>query len=237
MLLHSAGQLVEKNGIISFDITSFENMFTVKSGNDAWDRAQGERNVFCRQMSSGSLKPKQMAVYSYMCARFYEFAYCDYKRSVASFELDKMSLTQRINFLEGTCPTSPISLLAASGEVTGLLFGQCRSDGPAKGKGIRQRYEASVSRIVCILQQFIMDDGSLNVPGLVNSISMYSGGDGFDSLLQLEENCGPAALGKTSVTAEEFVQCWAGVGLVTCAAYDANLVAQAMPESCHILLP
>ena len=218
------------DGTLTFNVTDLE-LFMRSLSNDAeWNSAQAERDLRCRQNAKDSLGPQQLAVYSYLCSQFSLFANCDRLRN-GKYELDELSMKQRTAFLEGVCPASPNAVLVSFG-LTSPLLAEC-DQVVYTGDDVQNRYSSAVARVACLLKDFENSDGSLNVPRLMAPISHKFAGSLAESLLSLWETCGSS--GGHSITAEQFVHCWAGEGLAACASFDANLVALTVPETCAII--
>ncbi|XP_043234662.1 uncharacterized protein LOC122387999 [Amphibalanus amphitrite] len=232
-LAHSRYQVDTVDGNLCFNVTLKESLLLSYSKDASWHDAQENRDVACRLMSSAALKPRQQAVYSYLCARFSLFADCESQRSQTPDDLDDVSLTQRISFLQGNCPMSPNSMLDAFGEITGHTNMECGQR--PNSETLKEQYYDAIKHVSCLLQDFIGDDDHLNFYGLVDALAKKFGGYWSVPLQWLDDSCSPLALNIPEITVNQFIDCWASRGLAYCAFSDANLLALDMPESCAIV--
>ena len=225
------GDFVTVDGVKSYDATVMANRRVLSFGNvDAWKSAQVGRMHKCQQNAPASLKPQQLAVYTYLCLRFSLFVDCDRQQDRRG-ELDQSALERREQFLARGAQMRPNGMLL--GVIAGTTWAECHKK-LNTGEDVAQRYASKVSVLVCLLQDFVDDAGRLETHRLLTTIAQKSGGPLHANLQVLTDACGPSAPGYENATAEEFVKCWIAEGSWVNVEYESNLVASAIPESCTI---
>ena len=122
--------------------------------------------------------------------------------------------------------------------ITGRTLEQCRPRS-FSSKNVLQQYENESARIVCLIQNFVGPDGSIDLQRLKSAIPY--GAPGAEQLQFVLNSCirtqtavGPGSGRVGNPTAEEFVNCWADFGVLNCLRQQANEVAAQYPNSCDI---
>ena len=132
-----------------------------------------------------------------------------------------------------TAPLSPRTLRNSLERITGRTLEGC-SQGLYRSKDIHQLYEAQISRIVCLLANFI--DYSTPIANvnfyMLNKAIQYERRRTYsqhaDQLLRVLQLCDYCD------NPREFVECWANEGVLSCAYQEANQLADQLPASCAI---
>ena len=191
----------------------------------------------CARASPASLTPQRQAIYFYCCMKWSLFADCDQQQG-ANGTLDKDAKLRQARFLSEDCPLSPITLLDAFGLVTNRTWAYC-SMGFYTGDSVTMLYEAAVNRTVCLLQNFVNQSGMVDFQALVDAIEDADIDElsaSTDPLIRLVDECAVEEEGNQTnyrgMTPEEFVNCWAGIGVLSCARHEAAKLASSFPESC-----
>ena len=209
------------------------------SDDKTWHPLEEGLTRSCARASPASLTPQRQAIYIYSCVRWSLYADCDQQQG-ANGTLDEAGKRRRARFLSEDCPLSPITLLDAFGLVTNRTWAAC-SVGFYSGDSVTMLYEAAVNRTVCLLQNFVNQSGMVDFQAFVDAIE-DADTDGIsastDLLIRLVDECAVEEQGNQisyrDMTPEEFVNCWAGVGVLSCAKHEAAKLASSFPESCVI---
>ena len=207
----------------------------------------------CQRHVGGTLTPRQQAVYMYLCVRWALFAECDYQQEVSGGSLDEAGQLRRARFLaHDICPLSPATLLNGLGLISGGRQRSCSQEPRYTGDDGTQLYEAEIKRTVCLLGDYMFDNGSFNFIQMVSQASaninekydaLYRAGKFKDAgterlelhsdrLRKVVNHCADLRTGPSDLSAEEFVRCWARRGVFDCAKTEAQRVAKSAPESC-----
>ena len=231
--LYRRGQ-VESDG---FNITAFEEGLAMFSDDEAWQSLLNELIPSCARACPASLTPQQQAIDIYTCIKWSLFADCDQQQD-NNGTLDDTGKLRRARFLSGDCPLSPNRLLDAFGRVTNRTWADC-SAGLYSGDNNTLLYEAAVNRTACLLQNFVNQSNMVDFQALVNAIEDADTNDfsaSTDLLIRLVEECAVEEQGDEEnyrdMTPEDFVNCWAGLGVLSCAKHEAAQLASSFPEAC-----
>ena len=196
----------------------------------------------CKRRSSAQLTAVQRAVYSYVCIKWNLFSDCDLRQSENS-ALDEAGTLRQARFLAGHCPLSPSMLLDAFGMVTGRTWEECSKD-LYSGDDVSRHYDAQISRVACLLQNFSDVTGNINFVTMIKSLrgpNLKEDPHSMGLLLMVgdctvcdplfpdtDPSCFP------SMATESFVRCWASKGVSSCADMEANRLASAFPQTCTV---
>ena len=200
------------------------------SGDEMWLNKTFKIIDDCETDAAPGLSLRQTAVYAYLCLKWSWFSDCD-SQQAENGSLDAAGALRRANFLCGECPLSPKSLQALLETVAGRTFASCGL-GAAKTGDAQQMYDDSVSKLTCLLQNFQMGD-NVDIFALIGAITdALAGGNVQDvkALMSVVLKC------QEKQKTAGFVKCWAEVGVVDCASYEANQVAGEYPKQCKVAL-
>ena len=147
--------------------------------------------------------------------------------------LDEDGKRRRLRFLSSDCPLSPRMLKNTLERITRRTFEGC-SQGLDRGKDVDQLYEAQISRIFCLLANFIdfsTRNANVNFYMLRKAIQnerrrTYS--RQAIQLLKILKSCDYCD------NPREFVECWANKGVIDCVYAEANEEASVFPNSCSV---
>ena len=171
-----------------------------------------------------------MAVYSSLCITWSWFADCDCQQEEGG-SLDAAGALRRANFICGQCPLSAKSLKDVLESVTNRTFEECNLDTPPNADA-HQLYQIRVNKVTCLLQDF-QNGVNINLSELTDALSdEQSGPNSQDAevLLAVVQEC------QDSKKTEEFIKCWADIGVHSCAFQEANEVAADYPDQCKLSL-
>ena len=194
----------------------------------AWLARTFEIIDHCKANAGAGLSLRQTAVYGYLCLKWCWFADCDSKLE-KNTGLDTKGAQRRADFLCGECPWSPKSLKNVLESVTGRTFDQC-SVGTCAAGSPQAAYDASVDNVLCLLENF-KTGNKLNYSDLDVAISGHLSGANSDeaqALLSVLQQCSHSKFG------EDFIKCWAGIGVQNCVFQEANQVAEMFPGQCKL---
>ncbi|XP_043199477.1 uncharacterized protein LOC122372590 [Amphibalanus amphitrite] len=166
----------------------------------------------------------QLAVSSFLCLRWSWFADCDEQRA-QSDSMDAVGAQRRVDFFFGQCPLSPSTLAAALETVSGRTLEQCSLNSSPTGNAL-QMYADTIQNVICLLDNF-RNGNNLDISALENAIESSNAQNAAD-LLDVVEMC------RGSKKTEDFVNCWADMGVFSCIFQEANQVASAFPSHCKL---
>ena len=182
---------------------------------------------------AGSLTGLPRAIYMYLCVRWSLFAECDHQQAQWAENdgrLDDSGLLRRARFLSGSCPMSPATLLNRLGMFSDARKLKCSKLTRYTGDSASQLYQAEVDKTVCLLGDYMLDNGNLNSEHLIKQADAR--------VRKVVHHCVDYRLGTSYLSAEKFVRCWAGFGVFDCAKTEAQRVAKkSVPESCSYEVP
>ena len=184
----------------------------------------------CEESAKPGLSLRQTAVYAYLCLKWSWFADCDWQQEEMNM-LDAAGALRRANFICSECPLSPKSVKAVLEMITGRTFEECGLDAAPAGDA-QQMYDDSVAKLTCLLQD-LQNGVNVDYSALDSAItSAMSGANAQDAevLKSVVQQC------MDNKKTEDFIKCWAGVGVLDCASYEANQVADVYPNQCKISL-
>ena len=247
--LHVFGDLTsyyrfDRQDFLSADATFF-NWTAVVMSNTAdsedpvWDSSIIQILTECSQNADAALSTRQFAAYTYICLRWSLFSVCDRQQERRS-SLDAEGTLRRVRFLSGNGPLSPNRLRDLLQRITGRTLEGCATRHFASNS-VFQQYENEIARIVCLIQKFVGPDGRIDLQRLKSAIPY--GAPGAEQLQFVLNSCirTQTAVGTGSgrvgnPTAEEFVNCWADWGVLSCIFQQANEVASQYPTACDVTL-
>ncbi|KAF0303459.1 hypothetical protein FJT64_024577 [Amphibalanus amphitrite] len=179
------------------------------------------------QRAAGLLLPRA-AVYSLHCLRWSWFVDCDRQQEERG-ELDAAGASRRDAFLCGQCPLSPASLRAVLESATARTLEQCDTGAPAE-EDPHQRYADGVAKVVNLLESF-QSGNKLKYDELQSAVTNELSGANSEMAEKLMK---VLFLCKSTKTSEDFVTCWAEIGVLSCIYQEANKVAAAFPDQCKL---
>ena len=200
-----------------------------------------EEITLCTASPPANLKPRQQAVFSYLCTLWTLFLQCDDKFERHYSRLHGESFQRRTRYLSGNCPLSPTTLRNAF-RMKNPSWANC-SEAKANytEDAVNLHYDEAVSRAACYLKNFETANGLMDIRKLITSMnSTIAPGDKTSSKM-LEEIVGWScryALDKTAdqehirITPEGFAKCMAENGVYSCVRQEAMEVARNVPETC-----
>ena len=180
----------------------------------------------CETSAPSGLSLRQTAIYAYLCLKHSWFVNCD-SQQAENDTLDAAGALRRANFFSSQCPLSPNTLQAVLESVTGRTFASC-SLGTAPDGTPQEMYDASIDRVLCLLEDF-MAGNKINYSTLKSEITSELTGSNSqeaDVLLSIVEDC------EDKMQAEDFVKCWAEIGVLDCVYQEADQVASEFPDKC-----
>ena len=230
----------DSNGLLKAGDTMFNSSRLEVPGfsNDSvWANKVRQIIAWCRRASVSrpptELGARQEAVFSYGCLKWSLFADCDQQQEQRG-TLDAEGKQRRARFFSGDCPLSPRTLKNTLERITGRTLEAC-SQGLYRGNDVHQLYESQISRIVCLLANFIdySTPNAVNVNSyMLNKVIQYERRRTYSQhahqLLKILKSCDYCD------NPREFVECWANEGVLGCAYQQANQMASQFPDSCVI---
>ncbi|XP_043217648.1 uncharacterized protein LOC122379469 [Amphibalanus amphitrite] len=217
----------------SFDLDAFQDKTDGYSDDPKWSITEEDMFTHCIRRSTADLTPRQQAVYAYACMKWCFAVSCD-DTLIEEQRLDNEGRQRIVSFLNGHCPLSPTVIVDAFGQLTSRTWAEC-TDSVAS---ISDDYDAAVGRISCLLQDFQAMDGTVDFDSLSSAINSIPGDSDLAPTLSwnlLLDVCGPSDAA-ASVSTVEFIECWAGYGLYSCAFMEANALARLFPSTCTVTL-
>ncbi|KAF0311815.1 hypothetical protein FJT64_017406 [Amphibalanus amphitrite] len=177
----------------------------------------------CQSNVQQGLTLRQTAVYAYTCLKWSSFALCD-SQQAEDGDLDGEGQQRRAEFFYSDCPLSPQSLQGLLEVVTGRTFVDCGLDSP-------NGYAATIDNMRCLLQNF-QHGVNLDYDALKSALnSALTGANAQQAQILLDEVVTKC---ENSPKTEDFVKCWASVGVLSCVYKDANELAEAHPKQCEL---
>ncbi|KAF0300122.1 Troponin T [Amphibalanus amphitrite] len=130
----------------------------------------------------------------------------------------------------------PNTLRGVLEHITGRTLQEC-GKGLYAGYEPHQLYQAEIARLVCLFQKFIGADGTIDLQAVKLAITYGEGAkfrEAVEGCIRTQTKAGPG--GYNRLTAEEFVQCWADRGVISCVHQEANQVGAQHPDNCDVTL-
>lgn len=215
----------------SFDLAAFQDRTNGYSDDPEWSINENDVFSICIRESGAKLTPRQQAVYTYACMKWCIADLCDQKQ-LAEDRLDDQGKQRQAVFLNGDCPASPANLLDAFKLVTGRSWAECSQAAAAASDD----YAAAIAQVACLLQDFKTATGNVDFASLTNAINGAKGATDSTSTYQFNKIVELCSSDTDEISTEEFVQCWAGYGVYSCAFMEANYLAYVFPDSCTVTL-